>query len=286
MNTALIPFEKNLSLGSIEAYIGYVNQIPMLTQEEELSLANQLHEQQDLTAARQLVLPHLRYVVRTAKNYLGYGLPLNDLIQEGNIGLMKAVKRFNPKLGVRLVTFAIHWIKAEIHEFILRNWRIVKVATTKAQRKLFFNLRSMKKTFGWFTDDEVNAVAKDLKVKPETVREMEMRLSSHDAAFDAHDDDDDEKAAFAPAAYLEDHRFNPATQHEQSDWSDQSETVIHSAISKLDARSQEIIRARWLDNSKSTLQDLADKYQVSAERIRQLEKNAMQKLKAAVEALQ
>ncbi len=282
MSTALQTLDIRLPVGSIDAYIARVNQIPMLSQADETALANRLQQQNDLSAAKQLVLPHLRYVVRIAKGYMGYGLPLNDLIQEGNIGLMKAVKRFNPQVGARLVTFAAHWIKAEIHEFILRNWRIVKVATTKAQRKLFFNLRSMKKNLSWLTESEVQDVAKDLKVKPETVREMEMRLSTSDAAFDAYDDDDDDTASFAPAGYLEDHRYNPAQQLEKTDWSEQSGSVLQEALSKLDDRSQEIISTRWLDENKLTLQDLADKYQVSAERIRQLEKNAMQKLKVAL----
>lgn len=280
--TSLQTLDLRLPIGSIEAYISYTNQIPMLSQAEELALAERLQHQNDLQAAKQLVLPHLRYVVRIAKGYMGYGLPLNDLIQEGNIGLMKAVKRFNPKLGVRLVTFAAHWIKAEIHEFILRNWRIVKVATTKAQRKLFFNLRSMKKHLGWLSEEEVHDVAKDLNVKPEAVREMEMRLSNSDTPFDAHDDDDDDQAAFSPAGYLEDHRYNPAAQNEKTDWAEQSGSTLQEALIQLDERSQEIIQARWLNENKLTLQDLADKYQVSAERIRQLEKNAMQKLKAAL----
>ena len=283
MTTSLQTLDLRLPIGSIEAYLNYVNRIPMLSQAEELALANRLHTQNDLEAAKRLVLPHLRYVVSIAKSYKGYGLALNDLIQEGNIGLMKAVKRFDPTMGVRLVTFAAHWIKAEIHEFVLRNWRMVKVATTKAQRKLFFNLRSMKKRLAWFSEKEIQDVAKDLKVKPETVREMEIRLNGSDMAFDAHEDDDDDKAAFAPANYLEDHRFNPATQLENSDWSEQSGSSMHEALSQLDERSQEIIHARWLDENKSTLQELADKYQVSAERIRQLEKMAMQKLKAAIE---
>lgn len=283
-NTSLQTLNLNLPIGSIEAYVNRVNQIPLLTLAEEQDLATRLHTHGDITAARELVLAHLRYVVRIAKSYMGYGLSLNDLIQEGNIGLMKAVKRFNPKMGVRLVTFASHWIKAEMHEFILKNWRIVKVATTKAQRKLFFNLRSMKKHLHWFSEEEVQAVAKDLKVKPEAVREMEMRLSMHDAAFDANEDDDDDTAAFAPAGYLEDHRYNPATQFEKSTSDDQSTNALREALTTLDERSQEIISARWLDDgNKLTLQDLADKYQVSAERIRQLEKNAMQKLKLAME---
>jgi RNA polymerase sigma-32 factor len=283
--TSLQTLDIRLPIGSIEAYMSHVNQIPMLTQEEEFALADRLHKNQDITAAKQLVLPHLRYVVRIAKGYLGYGLPLNDLIQEGNIGLMKAVKRFNPTIGARLATFAIHWIKAEIHEFILRNWRIVKVATTKAQRKLFFNLRSMKKQLGWLTENEIHEVANDLKVKPETVREMEMRLHTSDTAFDSHDDDDEDSHSFSPAGYLEDHRYNPAVQLEKNDWSEQSGSALQEALSHLDTRSQEIITARWLDNDKLTLQDLADKYQVSAERIRQLEKIAMQKLKVALSVM-
>lgn len=271
---------------SLDAYVNRVNQIPMLSQDEEFDLATRLQENNDLTAAKQLVLPHLRYVVRVARGYLGYGLPLNDLIQEGNIGLMKAVKRFNPQVGVRLVTFAMHWIKAEIHEFVLRNWRIVKIATTKAQRKLFFNLRNMKKHLGWLTQEEVTAMAKDLRVKPETVREMEMRLSTTDAAFDGHQDDDEEQAHFTPAAYLEDHRFNPATQFEKADHKEQSQNALQSALAELDERSQEILQTRWLAEEKATLQELADKYQVSAERIRQLEKNAMQKLKTAMERVE
>jgi RNA polymerase sigma-32 factor len=270
---------------SLDTYINHVNQVPMLSQEEEFQLATRLQEQNDLSAAKQLVLPHLRYVVRVARGYLGYGLPLNDLIQEGNIGLMKAVKRFNPQVGVRLVTFAMHWIKAEIHEFVLRNWRIVKVATTKAQRKLFFNLRNMKKHLGWLTQEEVAAMAKDLRVKPETVREMEMRLSMTDAAFDGHQDDDEEQVNFTPSAYLEDHRFNPALQLESSDWSEQSQIALQDALTQLDERSQEILQTRWLAEEKSTLQELADKYQVSAERIRQLEKNAMLKLKTALQRI-
>lgn len=285
MTTSLKTIDIRLPIHSIEAYLHHVNQIPMLTQEEEYELAVNLQKTGDLAAAKRLILAHLRYVARVAKGYMGYGLPLADLIQEGNVGLMKAVKRFNPEMGVRMVTFAMHWIKAEIHEYILRNWRIVKVATTKAQRKLFFNLRNLKKHLGWMSHTEVNDIAKDLGVKPETVREMEMRLASSDASFDAHDDDDDERSSYAPAAYLEDHRFNPAQELENADWSQQANGGIYQALNQLDERSQDIIRARWLDEEKLTLQDLADKYQISAERVRQLEKNAMNKLKAAVEAI-
>ena len=279
MSTSLQTVDIRLPVNSLEAYLHYVNQIPMLSQEEEHDLAVHLQKNNDLAAAKRLILSHLRYVARVAKGYLGYGLPLADLIQEGNIGLMKAVKRFNPDMGVRLVTFAMHWIKAEIHEYILRNWRIVKVATTKAQRKLFFNLRHLKKHLSWMTQQEVNDVAHDLGVKPETVREMEMRLATSDTSFDAHDDDDEH--AFAPAGFLEDTRYNPAQQLENADWSEQASDTMYLALEQLDERSQAIIRARWLDENKLTLQDLADKYQISAERVRQLEKNAMQKLRAA-----
>jgi RNA polymerase sigma-32 factor len=282
MNTSLQPIDIRLPVHSLEAYLHYVNQVPMLTQEEEYELAVRLQKENDLPAARRMILAHLRYVVRVAKGYLGYGLPLADLVQEGNIGLMKAVRRFNPEMNVRLVTFAMHWIKAEIHEYILRNWRIVKVATTKAQRKLFFNLRNLKKRLGWMTQQEVDDIARDLKVKPETVREMEMRLASTDTSFDAHTDDEDDHH-FAPAGYLEDHRYNPAQQMENADWSEQSGDTIYHALDQLDERSQDIIRTRWLDENKLTLQDLADKYQISAERVRQLEKNAMLKLRTAFE---
>jgi RNA polymerase sigma-32 factor len=275
-------FPIHLPISSQEAYIHYTQQIPLLSEAEEFDLARKLQEENDLTAAKSLILPHLRYVVRVAKGYMGYGLPLGDLIQEGNIGLMKAVRRFNPKMGVRLVSFAVHWIKAEIHEYILRNWRIVKVATTKAQRKLFFNLRSMKKRLGWFTAEEVNEVAKDLGVKPETVREMELRLSTTDAPFDGYDDNDDESLPFIPAGFLEDQRYNPAQQAENADWSDESNNSLYQAMATLDERSQDILQKRWLNDAKSTLQDLADKYSISAERVRQLEKMAMEKLKLAL----
>lgn len=276
-------FDLHLPASSLEAYLQYVNQIPLLTAEEEHELAVKLQQNNELSAAKRLILSHLRYVARVAKGYQGYGLPLADLIQEGNIGLMKAVRRFNPNMGVRLVTFAMHWIKAEIHEYILRNWRIVKVATTKAQRKLFFNLRNLKKRLGWMTQQEVNDIAQDLKVKPETVREMEMRLATSDASFDGHDDDDEDHHHLAPAGFIEDMRYNPAQQLENADWSEQSSDTIYQALGQLDERSQDIIRTRWLDENKLTLQDLADKYQISAERVRQLEKQAMQKLRNAFE---
>lgn len=284
INKGLQTLDLRVPIGSIEAYLQYVNQIPLLSAEEELDLATRLQVNNELGAAKGLILAHLRYVVRVAKGYLGYGLPLADLIQEGNIGLMKAVRRFNPKLGVRLVTFAMHWIKAEIHEYILRNWRIVKVATTKAQRKLFFNLRSMKKHLGWMSNKEVSDIATDLGVKEEAVREMELRLASTDASFDAHPDDEDDHV-IAPSAFLEDHRFNPATSVEKSDWFDQSSDIVYEALGMLDERSQDIIRTRWLDENKLTLHELADKYQISAERVRQLEKNAMLKLRNALSEL-
>jgi RNA polymerase sigma-32 factor len=228
-------------------------------------------------------MSHLRFVVHIARSYSGYGLPQADLIQEGNVGLMKAVKRFDPNVGVRLVSFAVHWIKAEIHEYVLRNWRIVKVATTKAQRKLFFNLRSAKKGLGWLNNGEVEAIAQDLDVKPQTVRQMESRLSAHDAAFDAYTDDDDDTAYQAPAHYLEDHRFNPATELENSNWAEDSSSRLQFAMSQLDERSQAILQQRWLTDSKATLHELADVYGVSAERIRQLEKNAMNKVRKMME---
>ncbi|WP_290649361.1 RNA polymerase sigma factor RpoH [Aquisalimonas sp.] len=289
MGTALTRVSVNqlpLRAGSEEAYIRAVNQIPVLSAEDEHELALEYRDQENIDAARQLVLAHLRFVVHIARGYNGYGLPLADLIQEGNIGLMKAVKRFDPDVKVRLVSFAVHWIRAEIHEYILRNWRIVKVATTKAQRKLFFNLRSSKKRLGWLSRDEVNNVAKDLGVKPETVVEMESRLSGQDMAFDPQPeaDSDDESVIRSPAAYLTDHRMDPAAQIEADDWDEHQVDSLHSAVETLDERSRDIVQRRWLAEDKTTLQDLADKYGVSAERVRQLEKNAMNKLKAAMAA--
>lgn len=267
--------------GSIEAYIQAVSSIDMLSAEEERALALRLREDEDLEAARKLVMSHLRFVVHIAKSYSGYGLPQADLIQEGNIGLMKAVKRFDPSVGVRLVSFAVHWIKAEIHEFVLKNWRIVKVATTKAQRKLFFNLRRAKKRLGWFTHEEVQTVANELGVSTKEVLQMEARMSSQDQSFDLSNDDD-ESTSFAPVQYLEDKSADVELGVVNSDWDDNATRRLHSAIKTLDARSQEIIETRWLADSKITLQDLADKYQVSAERVRQIEKNAMKKLQAAM----
>ncbi|OGT45502.1 MAG: RNA polymerase factor sigma-32 [Gammaproteobacteria bacterium RIFCSPHIGHO2_12_FULL_41_20] len=281
-NTDLQKTDILLPINSLEAYMAYANQIPMLSQEEEHQFAIRFTAQNDLGAAKQLILPHLRYVVKVAKGYLGYGLPLADLIQEGNIGLMKAVKRFNPHQGTRLVTFAMHWIKAEIHEFILRNWRIVKVATTKTQRKLFFNLRQIRKHLGWMTEEEVHSVARDLGVKPEAVREMEMRLTATDASYDGHNDSSDDEHAFAPAAFLEDPHANPEEQLTLANWTEQSTDNMRHALAQLDERSQDILRGRWLDEEKVTLQDLANKYQISAERVRQLEKNALDKLRQAL----
>lgn len=267
--------------GSLDVYLNTINTIPMLTAEEEKDLTVRLHQYNDVEAARKLVMSHLRFVARVAKGYMGYGLALGDLIQEGNIGLMKAVKRFDPAVGVRLVTFAVHWIKAEIHEFIIRNWRIVKVATTKAQRKLFFNLRSQKKRLGWFSKAEVEAVANDLGVKPSEVLEMESRLNAHDATFEAPADSDDD-IAFAPEQYLQDEAANPALLIENELTSDRDQTNLASAMLDLDPRSKDIITSRWLAESKATLHDLAARYDVSAERIRQLEANAMKKLKLAI----
>ena len=262
--------------GSIEGYIQAVSSIDMLSAEEERELAVRLREDEDLQAARKLVMSHLRFVVHIAKSYSGYGLPQADLIQEGNIGLMKAVKRFDPTVGVRLVSFAVHWIKAEIHEFVLKNWRIVKVATTKAQRKLFFNLRKAKKRLGWFTHEEVQTVANELGVSTKEVLQMEARMSSQDQAFDLSADED-ETGNFAPVQFLEDKSSDVETDVINSDWDANASKRLYSAIKTLDERSQDIIETRWLADSKITLQDLADKYEVSAERVRQIEKNAMKK---------
>lgn len=269
--------------GSIESYISAAYQMPVLSAEEERSLAIRLREHNDLEAARKLVLSHLRFVVRIARGYLGYGLPLPDLIQEGSVGLMKAVRRFEPNVGVRLVSFAVHWIRAEIHEYILRNWRIVKVATTKAQRKLFFNLRSAKKRLGWFTREEVEAVAQDLGVRPETVLQMEARLASHDLAFDAQEGDDEEGPP-APAAYLPDVSMEPARLLERQDSEADQRERLYAAIEGLDERSRTILQERWLGESKATLHELAGRYGVSAERIRQIEKSAMLKLRGQLTA--
>ncbi|MEE8731897.1 MAG: RNA polymerase sigma factor RpoH [Rahnella inusitata] len=272
--------------GSLEAYVRAANAYPMLTAEEERALAERLHYDGDLEAAKHLILSHLRFVAHIARNYSGYGLPQADLIQEGNIGLMKAVRRFNPEVGVRLVSFAVHWIKAEIHEYVLRNWRIVKVATTKAQRKLFFNLRKNKQRLGWFSHDEVEHVARELGVTSKDVLEMESRMAAQDMTFDPTPDDEPrDGAAMAPMLYLQDKSSDFAESIEEDNWDRDATDKLSSAMEGLDERSQDIIRARWLDDdNKSTLQELADKYGVSAERVRQLEKNAMKKLRVAIEA--
>ncbi|HBW83171.1 MAG TPA: RNA polymerase sigma factor RpoH [Gammaproteobacteria bacterium] len=268
----------------LTAYIASVNSIAVLTPEHELELAKQYFYDNNVDAARQLVLAHLRFVVHMAKTYSGYGLSQADLIQEGNVGLMKAVKRFNPEVGVRLVSFAVHWIKAEMHEYILRNWRIVKVATTKAQRKLFFNLRSSKKKLGWLNNEETHAVAQDLGVDPKVVRQMEGRMSAYDTSFDAEPDSDDDAAYRAPAYYLEDQSSDLAENLEEAEWGEVTSSNLMLALEGLDNRSQDILRSRWLSDEKATLHDLANKYSISAERIRQLEKNAMNRIKAKMEA--
>ncbi|ARJ41653.1 RNA polymerase factor sigma-32 [Pantoea alhagi] len=273
-------------LGNLESYIRAANTWPMLTAEEEKALAERLHYQGDLDAAKTLILSHLRFVVHIARNYAGYGLPQADLIQEGNIGLMKAVRRFNPEVGVRLVSFAVHWIKAEIHEYVLRNWRIVKVATTKAQRKLFFNLRKTKQRLGWFNQDEVEMVARELGVSSKDVREMESRMAAQDMTFDlTSEDESGEGKSMAPVLYLQDKTSDFADGIEEDNWEHHAADKLSDALQGLDERSQHIIRARWLDDdNKTTLQELADQYGVSAERVRQLEKNAMKKLRMAIEA--
>jgi len=283
---ALVPTRTDLAVspvGSLDAYVQAVHAIPVLSAEQEHELAVRFHDEQDLEAARQLVLHHLRFVVHVARGYMGYGLPLGDLVQEGNIGLMKAVKRFDPAVGVRLVSFAVHWIKAEMHEYILKNWRIVKVATTKAQRKLFFNLRKSKKRLGWMNKAEVEAVAKDLGVSPEEVLEMESRLAGQDIGFDlTPESEDEDSATVAPVTYLADVESDPARAIEQDDYEHRSEEKLGHALTGLDARSRHILQRRWLDEDKATLQELADHYKVSAERIRQLENNAIKKLRVAM----
>jgi len=285
MTTAVALQKQELMLagpvGSLDAYIQAVGSVPVLSKEDEQALAVRFREQDDLDAARELVLAHLRFVVHIAKGYTGYGLPLSDLIQEGNVGLMKAVKRFDPGYDVRLVSFAVHWIRAEIHEFVLRNWRIVKVATTKAQRKLFFNLRKAKKNLAWLTFDETQAVAADLGVSPEEVTEMEKRLHARDAIFDPAPDADDERS-FTPAAYLPSPDSDPAKLVETADFNDDASERMAAAIRTLDDRSRHIIESRWLSDSKMTLHELADEYGISAERVRQVEANAIKKLRSAM----
>lgn len=277
MTKALIP-GLALSSGNLEAYQNAVNSIPLLTADQEKQLAERYRRQNELDAAWQLVAAHLRFVVRIARDYSGYGLPQEDLIQEGNIGLMKAVKRFDTRFGVRLVSFAVHWIRAEMHEFILRNWRIVNVATTKAQRKLFFNLRRAKRRLGWLNRDEIEAIAHDLGVKEAAVADMEQRLTALDASFDSMPDDDDDEFR-PPASYLPDMRFEPATVTEASEWAEKSREHMYRALDALDERSRDIIEKRWFSEAKVTLQELASQYGVSAERIRQLENSALAKLK-------
>jgi len=285
MTTAAAKINHELMLagpvGSLDAYIHAVGAISVLSKEDEQALANRFRDQEDLDAARELVMAHLRFVVHIAKGYMGYGLPLGDLIQEGNVGLMKAVKRFDPDYGVRLVSFAVHWIRAEIHEFVLKNWRIVKVATTKAQRKLFFNLRKSKKSLAWLSHAETQAVAKDLGVSPKEVTEMERRLSARDAIFDPAPDADDE-SMFTPAAYLPSPAADPAVLVEKTDWHDNATHRMAEALTTLDERSRHILQSRWLAEQKQTLHELADVYGVSAERIRQIESNAIKKLRATM----
>lgn len=278
MNKALtIAPDMALSAANLDFYMQSVNAIPTLSAEEEKELAVKLRDNDDLEAAQRLIMSQLKFVVHIAKSYKGYGLPLGDLIQEGNIGLMKAVKRFDPDMNVRLISFAVHWIKAEIHEYVIRNWRTVKIATTKAQRKLFFKLRSNKKRLGWFSNEEIQQVAKNLDVKPETVIQMEARLNNHDASFEAPANADDEEA-YSPEHYLHRNDDDPAYLHEQNDYRQHREGKMFDAMKQLDARSQDILNRRWLSDQKATLHDLADEYNVSAERIRQIEKNAMNKI--------
>ena len=283
MNKALQTMEWMTPGANLNAYIQGTGTVPILTLDEEKSLGEALYYEDDLDAARKLVMSHLRFVVHIARSYNGYGLPLADLIQEGNVGLMKAVRRFNPEKGVRVVSFAVHWIKAEIHEFILRNWRIVKIATTKSQRKLFFNLRSAKKELQWLSADEAKAVADDLGVDVKDVMEMEMRLTSRDATFDAPVDDDEDSNVYSPSLYLESKGADPAEQIENENFEGDNNVRLAAAFKNLDERSQAILQRRWLDDTKATLHQLAAEYGVSAERIRQLEKNAMKKVRLLME---
>jgi RNA polymerase sigma-32 factor len=270
-------------VGSLDAYVDRVSRIPVLSREEELSLARRLHDHDDLEAARQLVLSHLRFVVHIARGYTGYGLPVGDLIQEGNVGLMKAVRRFDPEVGVRLVSFAVHWIRAEIHEYVLRNWRLVKIATTKSQRKLFFNLRKFKKNLGWLTESETRAIASDLGVSTAEVTDMEQRLSSRDLSFDpAPDADDEDGSTYSPSAYLQSPDSDPSIAVEREQWDEDTADRLAQAMQALDDRSQHILRSRWMTEEKATLHELADKYGVSAERIRQIEANAIKKLRGMI----
>lgn len=283
MSTALVHPSNEMILagpiGSLDAYLERVSRIPVLSREREIELANRYHRDQDLSAARELVLSHLRFVVHIARSYVGYGLPIGDLIQEGNVGLMKAAKRFDPTVGVRLVSFAVHWIRAEIHEYVLRNWRLVKVATTKSQRKLFFNLRRFKKGLGWLSDAETRAVANDLGVSAQEVTEMEKRLTSRDVSFDPAPDSDDEEGSYSPAAYLSQPEADPSRLVEREQFDDNTSERLAQAMTQLDERSQHILRMRWMAAEKTTLHELADHYGVSVERIRQIESNAIKKLR-------
>ncbi len=287
MTAALVAKQSGLILagpvGSLDSYIDRVSQIPVLSKEEEVALATRFRNEADLDAARQLVLSHLRFVVHIARGYLGYGLPMGDLVQEGNVGLMKAVKRFDPNVGVRLVSFAVHWIRAEIHEYVLRNWRLVKVATTKSQRKLFFNLRSMKKNLAWLSEAETKAVAHDLGVDVSDVREMEQRLSARDMSFDPTPDADEEDS-YSPAMYLPAANADPAVAAENEEWDEDSSDRLGAALEKLDERSRNILKRRWMTDDKATLHELADEYGISAERVRQVETNAIAKLKGMMAA--
>jgi RNA polymerase sigma-32 factor len=285
--TALIRSNTDLVLagpvGSLDAYVERVSRIPVLTREEELELASRFRDQTDLNAARELVLSHLRFVVHIARGYSGYGLPVGDLIQEGNVGLMKAVKRFDPNVGVRLVSFAVHWIRAEIHEYVLRNWRLVKIATTKAQRKLFFNLRKSKKNLGWLTAGETQTIATELGVTTREVTDMEQRLSSRDLSFDpVPDADEEDGSSYSPASYLPAPEADPSVAVEREQWDDDTSDRLAQAMETLDARSQDILRSRWMTEQKATLHELADQYGVSAERIRQIEANAIKKLRGLI----
>jgi RNA polymerase sigma-32 factor len=287
MATALVAKQSALvfagPVGSLDAYIDRVSQIPVLSKEDEVALATRFRTEADLDAARQLVLSHLRFVVHIARGYLGYGLPMGDLVQEGNVGLMKAVKRFDPAVGVRLVSFAVHWIRAEIHEYVLRNWRLVKVATTKSQRKLFFNLRRMKKNLTWLSEEETKAVARDLGVDVSDVREMEQRLSARDMSFDPTPESDEEDT-YSPAMYLPASHADPAIEVEREEWDEDSSDRLSIALERLDERSRNILKRRWMTDDKATLHELADEYGISAERVRQVETNAISKLKGLMAA--
>ena len=282
MGKELQPMDVSAPGQNLEAYLSSVQNIAILTPEEEKRLAEDLYYKNDLEAARQLVMAHLRFVVHIARGYSGYGLPQADLIQEGNVGLMKAVRKFNPEVGVRLISFAVHWIKSEMHEYIIKNWKIVKVATTKAQRKLFFNLRSQKKELNWLTDEEIKTISNELGVDEKSVKEMESRLSSSDMSFDPPTEASDDEASFTPSGFLADETKDPADLIEKENSEEYSHELLHKALSALDPRSKEILIDRWLQDQKLTLHELADKYGVSAERIRQIEKAAMEKVKSYI----